>query len=74
MLLGASPRAGIALLLGSKVLAALQGRDYVLPDDVKRLAPPVLRHRLLLKPEAEIAGLSPDLVVRKLLASVEVPR
>src|SRR5205085_10446281 len=49
VLLGASPRAGIALLLGSKALAAVQGRDYVLPDDVKQLAAPVLRHRLLLK-------------------------
>lgn len=74
VLLGASPRAGIALLLGSKVLAALQGRGYVLPDDVKRLAAPVLRHRLVLKPEAEIEGLTSDLVVQKLLASVEVPR
>ena len=74
VLLGASPRAGIALLLGSKALAALQGRDYVLPDDVKRLAPSVLRHRLLLKPEAEIGGLVPDLVIQKLLATVEVPR
>ena len=74
VLLGASPRAGIALLLGSKALAAMQGRDYVLPDDVKRLARPVLRHRLLLKPEAEIGGLSPDLVAQKLLSSVEVPR
>lgn len=74
VLLGASPRAGIALLQGSKVLGALQGRGYVLPDDVKRLAAPVLRHRLLLKPEAEIEGLTPDLVVQRLLATVEVPR
>ena len=74
VLLGASPRAAIALLLGCKALAAIQGRAYVLPDDVKRLAPPILRHRLLLKPEAEIEGLTPDLVIQKLLASVEVPR
>ncbi len=74
LLLGASPRAGIALLQGSKVLAALQGRGYVLPDDVKRLAAPVLRHRLLLKPEAEIEGLTADLAVQRLLATVEVPR
>jgi MoxR-like ATPase len=72
--LGASPRAGIALLLGSKALAALHGRDYVLPDDVKRLAPPVLRHRLLLRPEAELEALTADMVVARLLASVEVPR
>jgi MoxR-like ATPase len=74
VLLGASPRAGIALLLGSKVLAALSGRDYVLPDDVKRLALPVLRHRILLKPEAELEALTPDLVIQRLLAGVEVPR
>ncbi len=74
LLLGASPRAGIALLQGSKALAALCGRDYVLPDDVKRLAAPVLRHRLLLKPEAEIEGLTPDLAIQRLLATVEVPR
>lgn len=74
VLLGASPRAGIALLLGSKAVAALQGRGYVLPDDVKQIAPPVLRHRLLLKPEAEIGGLVPDLVIQKILATVEVPR
>jgi MoxR-like ATPase len=74
MQLGASPRAGIALLLGSKALAAMNGRSYVLPDDVKQLALPVLRHRLLLKPEAELEGLSPDLVIQRLLATVEVPR
>lgn len=74
ILLGASPRAGIALLLGSKVLAALGGRDYVLPDDVKRLALPVLRHRILLKPEAELEALTADLVIQRLLAGVEVPR
>ncbi|HEX5165418.1 MAG TPA: MoxR family ATPase [Thermomicrobiales bacterium] len=74
VLLGASPRAGIALLLGSKVLAALSGREYVLPDDVKRLALPVLRHRILLKPEAELEALTPDQVIQRLLAGVEVPR
>jgi len=72
--LGASPRAGIAMLLGSKVLAGFQGRNYVLPDDVKRLAAPVLRHRLLLRPEAELEALTPDMVIQRLLASVEVPR
>ncbi len=74
ILLGASPRAGIALLLGSKVLAALSGRDYVLPDDIKRLTLPVMRHRILLKPEAELEALTPDLVIQRLLAGVEVPR
>ena len=74
ILLGASPRAGIAMLLGSKVLAALSGREYVLPDDVKRLALPVLRHRILLKPEAELEALTPDMIILRLLAGVEVPR
>jgi MoxR-like ATPase len=62
------------LLQGSKISAAMEGRDYVLPDDVKALAHPVLRHRLLLRPEAELDGLNPDAVVDRLLGSVEVPR
>jgi len=72
--LGASPRAAIALLLGSKVLAALDGRDFVLPDDVKRLALPVLRHRIVLKPEVELEGMTADMVVSNVLAAIEVPR
>ncbi|MFP4344167.1 MAG: AAA family ATPase [Anaerolineales bacterium] len=74
LILGASPRASTHVLLASKVYAALQGRDYVTPDDVKVLFPPVLRHRILLKPEAEIEGLNPDTVIRRLLGQVEVPR
>ena len=72
--LGASPRAGIALLECSKALAAMNGRDYVLPEDVKTVALPVLRHRLLLRAESEMEGLKPDDVVKSLLGSVEVPR
>ncbi len=72
--LGASPRAGIALLQCSKALAAINGRDYVLPEDVKTVALPVLRHRLLLRAESEMEGLRPDDVVKSLLGSVEVPR
>ncbi|MEO8397689.1 MAG: MoxR family ATPase, partial [Chloroflexota bacterium] len=72
--LGASTRASVALLLSSKTLAALHGRDYVSPDDVKFLVPPVLRHRVALRPEAEIEGLDSDAVFRRLLAQVEVPR
>lgn len=72
--LGASPRASIALLLASKAYAAMQGRNYVVPDDVKGIALPVLRHRILLKPEAEIEGLNADGIVQRLLASVDVPR
>ena len=72
--LGASTRAATHVLLSSKTYAAMQGRDYVVPDDVKFVAPAVYRHRILLKPEAEIEGLDPDSVVRNLLGSVEVPR
>lgn len=72
--LGASPRASIAMLLASKAYAAMQGRSYVVPDDVKGIALPVLRHRILLKPEAEIEGLNADGIIQRLLASVDVPR
>lgn len=74
LVLGASPRASIWLLLGSKAQAALSGRNFVIPDDVKRLAAPVLRHRLILRPEAEIEGVTADRVVESTLAEVEVPR
>ena len=74
LVLGGSPRASITLLLASKTYAALQGRDYILPDDVKYLAPHVYRHRILLKPDAEIEGLTPDDVIDRLLAEVEIPR
>ena len=72
--LGASPRASIALLECSKAHAAINGRDYVLPEDVKTSALPVLRHRLLLRAEAEMEGLSNDDVIRSTLDGVEVPR
>jgi MoxR-like ATPase len=72
--LGGSPRAAIALLNTSKTLAALQGRDYVVPDDIKVLVPPVMRHRIILKPEAEIEGLNADRALERILARVEVPR
>jgi MoxR-like ATPase len=74
LLLGGSPRAGIALLECSKALAAMYGRDYVIPEDVKTVAPPVLRHRLLLRAEAEMEGLRPDDVVQSVVGAVEVPR
>jgi MoxR-like ATPase len=72
--LGASPRAAVALLQGAKALALMRGRAFVIPDDVKALAPAVLRHRVLLRPEAEIEGVGPDRVIAGLLESVEVPR
>jgi MoxR-like ATPase len=72
--MGASPRASVALLLAAKALAAMRGKAYVTPDDVKAIAAPVLRHRLILKPEAEIEGFSADRIVEDLLAQVPVPR
>jgi MoxR-like ATPase len=72
--LGASPRAAINLLQMSKAQAAADGRDYLLPDDVKAAAPPVLRHRLVLKPEADLEGLTADRVLDDVLGAVEVPR
>ncbi len=72
--LGASPRASVALLAAAKCLAAMRGKAYVTPDDVKSVAPPVLRHRLILKPEAEIEGYTADRVVEDLLAQIPVPR
>jgi MoxR-like ATPase len=74
LVLGASARAATGVLLSAKSYAALQGRDYVVPDDVKFVTPGVFRHRLLLKPEAEIEGLDADAVVQRLFAQVEVPR
>jgi MoxR-like ATPase len=74
VMLGGSPRAGIGLLLSSKSLAALGGRTYVSPDDVKTLAAAVLRHRVVLKPEAELEGLTPDRLIERILARVAVPR
>jgi len=74
VMVGASPRASIALLLTGKALAALRGRDFVIPDDIKDLAIPVLRHRVLLRPEAEIEGLTPDRVLASLADAQVVPR
>ena len=72
--LGASPRASLALLNGAKALAALRGRDFVTPEDVQFLAPSVLRHRIMLTPEREMEGSTPDEVVQQIIQSVEVPR
>ena len=74
VLLGCSPRAAVMLLLTAKVLAALRGRDYLIPDDVKHMAPSALRHRMVLRPEADIEGLTPDDIIARVLAAVPVPR
>jgi MoxR-like ATPase len=72
--LGASPRAGISLMLVAKALAALADRDYVIPDDVKAAVLPAMRHRIVLRPEAELEGLDTDRVLTDVLAAVEVPK
>jgi MoxR-like ATPase len=72
--LGASPRASTGLLLVAKGLAAREGRDFVVPDDVKEAALPVLRHRIALRPEAELEGFDTDRVVRDVLAATQVPK
>ena len=74
ILYGASPRASVALLLCSKALAAIRGRDFVTPDDIRDIAPPVLRHRLALRAEAELDGATSDAVISDILKTVEVPR
>jgi MoxR-like ATPases len=72
--IGVSPRGGTALLAAARAWAWLSGREYVTPDDVKALARPALRHRVQLRPEAELEGASPDGVLDGILASVPVPR
>ena len=72
--LGASPRASVALLQGSKAYALLQGRDFVTPDDVRAVAPNVLQHRLILTAEAEMEGLTQQKVIQRLIDKVEVPK
>lgn len=74
ILYGASPRASIALLLCSKALAAIRGRDFPTPDDIRDIALPVLRHRLALRAEAELEGATTDAVISDILKTVEVPR
>lgn len=74
LFLGASPRASVALLNSSKALAAIRGRDFVTPEDIQELAPAVLRHRILLMPEREMEGATPDDIVAQLLQKIEVPR
>jgi MoxR-like ATPase len=71
---GASPRGSVALLLAAKTYAAMQGRDFVIPDDVRFLAAPVLRHRIILMPEAEIEGVTADGIIETILDRVKAPR
>ena len=72
--MGASPRAGVAILRGARAVAALEGRDFAVPDDVQEVAPWALRHRVMLTPEAEVEGQGADDLLADLIRSVEVPR
>ncbi|MCL4151286.1 UNVERIFIED_CONTAM: hypothetical protein GTU68_049632 [Idotea baltica] len=74
LVLGASPRAGVMLLRAAKAVAAMEGRDYVLPDDIKEVFLPAMRHRVVLDPAEEIEGGTTDQVLMNLLDRVEVPR
>lgn len=72
--LGGSPRASIAVLMAAKAFAAINGRDFVIPEDVKKSIYPVLRHRIMLTPEREMEGMTADKVIEMIVQSVEVPR
>jgi MoxR-like ATPase len=74
LFLGASPRASIAILNSAKAYAMIQGRDFVNPEDIKFVATPVLRHRIILSPEKEMEGVATDEVVKQIVDKVEVPR
>jgi len=72
--LGASPRASVALLKLAQAAALLDGRDYVVPDDAKALAPAVLRHRVIVAPELELEGVTADVALQSVIERVEAPR
>jgi MoxR-like ATPase len=72
--LGASPRASLSILRASKANAALKGRDFVTPEDIKEVAGPVLRHRIILTPEKEMEGITADELIDNILKSIEIPR
>jgi MoxR-like ATPase len=74
LFVGASPRASVALLNSSKAFAAINGRDFVTPEDVKFVASPVLRHRIMLTPDKEMEGITTDDVIKQIVDKVEVPR
>lgn len=72
--LGASPRASIAIMNASKALAAIKGRDFVTPEDIKKIAVPVLRHRIVLTPEREMEGFTTEKAVQQIIETIEIPR
>jgi MoxR-like ATPase len=72
--LGASPRASLAIMNASKAMAAINGRDFVTPEDILEVVPPVLRHRIILSPDKEMEGISEDAVIKQIIHSMDVPR
>src|SRR5438045_2723711 len=72
--LGASPRASLAIMNASKAVAAISGRDFVTPEDILEVVPPVLRHRIILSPEKEMEGVTEDSVIRQILQTLDIPR
>jgi len=74
LFLGASPRSSIGILTASKAIAAMRGRDFVIPDDVLYVVKPVLRHRIILTPEKEMEGITTDNVIEEITGSIEIPR
>src|SRR6476619_5043568 len=72
--LGASPRASLAIMNASKAMAAINGRDFVTPEDILEVVPPVLRHRIILSPDKEMEGVSEDAVLRQIIQTMEIPR
>lgn len=72
--LGASPRASIAIMNASKAIAAISGRDFVTPDDILEVVPPVLRHRIILSPDKEMEGITEDAVIKQILQTLDIPR
>ncbi|MGB3947238.1 MAG: MoxR family ATPase [Bacteroidia bacterium] len=72
--LGASPRASLAIMASSKAIAAMKGRDFVTPDDIKQVATPVLKHRVMLTPEKEMEGISTSEIIKQIIEQIEIPR
>lgn len=72
--LGASPRASLSILIASKAMAAISGRDFVTPDDIKKVAPAILKHRIILTPEREMEGFTTNRVVQQIIETIEIPK
>jgi MoxR-like ATPase len=72
--LGGSPRASLAIMNASKAYAAINGRDFVTPEDILEVVPPVLRHRIILSPDKEMEGVSEDAVIRQIIQTMDIPR